>query len=140
VRLYLDSSVIVAIVTRDFFTDRAYHYLNIETPNMIVSDFAAAEFASAVARRVRMRELTPDQGRRAFVTFDGLAPRAIERIETSPADMKGAEAFLRRLDLPLRAPDALNIAIAQRIDATLMTFDDKMAVAVRALGVAVAAA
>lgn len=139
-RLYLDTSVIVAIVTRDFFTDRAYRYLNIETPDMIVSDFAAAEFASAVARRVRMRELTPDQARKAFVTFDRLAPRAIERIETSPADMKGAEAFLRRLDLPLRAPDALNIAIAQRIDATLMTFDDKMAVAVRALGVAVAAA
>lgn len=41
--------------------------------------------------------------------------------------MKAAEAFLRRLDLAIRTPDALNIAITQRIGAALATFDQKMA-------------
>jgi uncharacterized protein len=140
VKVYLDTSVIVALLIRDPFTDRAYRYLNAETPDLTVSDYSAAEFASAVARRVRMREMTADAARKAFVTFDGLAPGTVERVETSSADIKSAEAFLRRLDLTLRAPDALNIAVAQRIDATLMTFDEKMAVAAKALGVAVAAA
>jgi predicted nucleic acid-binding protein len=47
---------------------------------------------------------------------------------------------IRRLDLDIRAPDARNIAIAQRIGATLMTFDTKMAITAQAPGVPVAAA
>jgi predicted nucleic acid-binding protein len=139
VKLYLDTSVLVALLIKDPFTERAYRYLNAETSELSVSDYAAAEIASAVARRVRMRELTHDAARTAFVTFDGLSPRTVERVETSPADIKSAEAFLRRLDLPLRAPDALNIAIAWRIGATLMTFDERMALEARAIGVDVAA-
>lgn len=139
-KLYLDTSILVAMLTRDPFTERTYRYLKAETPALIVSDYAAAEFASAVARRVRMRELTEDAARLAFVTFDGLAPGTVERIETSATDIKVAEGFLRRLDLPLRAPDAVNIAITKRAGASLMTFDDKMTIAAKILGVAVVAA
>jgi predicted nucleic acid-binding protein len=42
--------------------------------------------------------------------------------------------------LPLRAPDAINIAIAQRLDTAIATFDDKMAACARALGAVVTAA
>jgi predicted nucleic acid-binding protein len=48
------------------------------------------------------------------------------------------EVFLRRLDLALRTPDAINIAMAQRLGATLVTFDKKMAAAARSIGTAVA--
>jgi len=37
------------------------------------------------------------------------------------ADVAAAAAFLRRLDLTLRTPDAPHIAIAQRIRAELLT-------------------
>jgi predicted nucleic acid-binding protein len=37
----------------------------------------------------------------------------------------------------LRTPDALNIAISQRVGAALATFDDKMADNARSLGVPV---
>jgi hypothetical protein len=46
----------------------------------------------------------------------------------------------RLLDLPLRAPGAINIAIAQRLDAALATFNDKIAACAKALGPTVAAA
>jgi antitoxin (DNA-binding transcriptional repressor) of toxin-antitoxin stability system len=39
--------------------------------------------------------------------------------------------------LGLRAPDAVNIAIAQRCAATLLTFDEKMARSARSLGMTV---
>ena len=77
----------------------------------------------------------------AFAVFDQFTARkAAQRVETCSADMKVAEGFLRGLNLPLRAPDALNIAIAQRIGASLLTFDVKMAASARALGLDVAAA
>jgi len=48
-----------------------------------------------------------------------------------------AISLVRRLDSGLRAPDALNIAIAQRCEAYLLTFDGKMARSARSLGVTV---
>jgi len=44
-----------------------------------------------------------------------------------------------RFDLPLRTPDALNIEIAQRVVAELLTFDKKLAANARALGTRVVA-
>jgi predicted nucleic acid-binding protein len=41
---------------------------------------------------------------------------------------------LRRLDMTLRAPDALTIMIAQRADAALLTFDAMMARSARTPG------
>jgi predicted nucleic acid-binding protein len=103
-----------------------------------VSDFAKAEFASAIARRVRMNELTSEEARTAFSAIDVWSARATRSIAVSPTDIAAASAFLRRLDLPLRTPDAINIAIAERAVCTLFTFDRKMAEAAAATGVPVA--
>lgn len=139
-RVYLDASVMVALLTNDPLTARADTFLRASTPVLVLSDFAAAEFASAVARRVRSGEIAVEDARAAFSALDTWAARTTQRVETTAADVKAAEAALRRLDLTLRTPDALNIAIAQRAGATLATFDTKMADAARALGTEVAAA
>lgn len=99
-----------------------------------------AEFASAVARRVRTGDITADEARRGFAAFDVWISRAPLREETITADVRAAEAFLRRLDLGLRTADALNIAIAERIRAALPTFDQKLAASARVLGIPVVAA
>lgn len=138
--LYLDASVIVALLTNDLFTSRADAYIRSHPDILIVSDFAGAEFASVIARRVRTREVTERVARRAFSEFDAWTARNTERTETTTVDVTTATRALRRLDLTLRTADAMNLAIAQRIDATLMTFDEKMTVAAKVLGVAVAAA
>ena len=61
-------------------------------------------------------------------------------METTSDDIARAETMLRRLDLNLRAPDAIHIVIAQRSEAMLVTFDLKMADSARFLGVTVATA
>ena len=48
-----------------------------------------------------------------------------------------AYAYVRRFDLRLRALDALHLAIARRVDATLITLDRRLASAARELGIAV---
>lgn len=138
-KLYLDASVLVSLLARDALTPRAYCLLRARTAELLVSDFAAAEFASALGQRVRTGELTAEEARAAFANFDVWTAQTTRRIETTAADVRAAEAFLRRLDLNLRAPDALHIAVARRMGAVLATFDEKMAVAVRALGLAVLA-
>ncbi len=72
-------------------------------------------------------------------TFDSWSVDADE-VEVVPADLIAAASILRRLDLNIRTADALNIAIALRLDATLATFDERMAENARALGATVAAA
>lgn len=132
--VYLDASVLVALLTNDPFTARADAFMRASKPVPIVSDFAAAEFASAIARRVRMGEIAPDEGRIGLSFFDAWTARATRREQTKAADVAAAEVFLRRLDLNLRTADALNIAIAQRLGVALVTFDAKMAANARLLG------
>jgi uncharacterized protein len=106
---------------------------------LVVSDFAAAEFASVIARHVRTKDIARREARIAFSTFDAWTARVAQRVDIGPPDIKAAEAFLRRLDLKLRTPDAINIAIAQRIGAALFTFDAAMIKSARALGMPVVA-
>jgi predicted nucleic acid-binding protein len=80
------------------------------------------------------------QRRRAQIAFTNLdlwLARSAQQVETSPVDMRLAAAFIRRLDLTLRTPDAVNLAIARRTDAELATFDVKMAANARVLGLSV---
>jgi uncharacterized protein len=140
-RLYLDASVLVSLLVQDALTARAYALLRSGTPwVLVVSDFAAAEFASALGRRARMTYLGAEEARAALTDFDAWTAREAQRVETTTADVRAAEAFLRRLDLTLRTPDALNIALAQRAAAALATLDQKMAVSARALGTEVVTA
>jgi predicted nucleic acid-binding protein len=137
-KLYLDASAIFALILPDAFSVRGSDYLDRKRPILLVSDFAKAEFASAVALRVRRLEMSTEGAREAFAGFDAWTIAESLQIEATTADIKTAEAYIRRLDLNLRAPDAINIAITQREGATLMTFDARMAECARALGVPVA--
>jgi predicted nucleic acid-binding protein len=134
VSVYLDASVLVSLFANDTMTARAEAFLRTHPSGLIVSDFVAAEFASAIARKVRIQALTADDARAAFATFDAWTAEKSERVHTVAADVDLATALLRRLDLTLRTPDAINIAITQRIRAELLTFDRQMAADAKTLG------
>jgi predicted nucleic acid-binding protein len=138
--VYLDTSVLVALFADDALNDRAQAFLETAPSLLVVSDFAAAELASAVARFVRMREMTRGVALKLFADFDAWIARSVQRIEISAADVTAATGMLRRLDLTLRTPDALHLAIAQRSGAELATVDTRMAAAAQTLGVGLAPA
>jgi predicted nucleic acid-binding protein len=124
----------VSLFTNDAFSASAYAALRARLSVEIVSDFGAAEFASAIARRFRMRIVTEKEAVSAFADFDHWRARVATHVVVESADVVAAETIIRRLDLPLRAPDALHIAIAQRLGAELATFDEKMKSGAQALG------
>ena len=131
---YLDASVLVSAFTRDPLTARAAEILGFLGTSILVSDFAEAEFASAIARKVRMGELTPTDAKRAFEAFDQWLARSTSPAQL-PGDIRHATKLLRSLGMTLRAPDALHLAIALRTDASLATFDRGMVASAEMLGI-----
>lgn len=137
VSVYLDVNVIVALFAVDPLNDRADKAMRVVRDDLMVSNLSAAEFSAVIARRVRTRDLHASESRTAFANFDVWCGRHTRQIEMGGSDVAGATVLMRRLDLPLRTPDALHIAIVQRAGCALLTFDRTMAKVARSLGVAV---
>jgi predicted nucleic acid-binding protein len=133
-KAYLDASVIVPLFLADPFTERAESLLR--TPDLapIVADWAVLEVSNVVSRRVRIQALTEQAALTVLANFDLWRGRWAADAETTRADVAAAIRFVRRFDLFLRGPDALHIAIAQRLGASLCTFDERMATAAAAIG------
>lgn len=134
---YADTSMVVSLLILDDGAAPAKRLLG-NAAGLLVSDFMRAEFAAAVARRMRMGLLRRDEAQRAFEALDTLAGHSTA-CQAETEDMRLVEAWLRRLEVNLRAPDALHLAIAHRLGAPLLTLDTGMADAARALGIPVAA-
>ena len=92
-----------------------------------VSDFAAAEVASALSRLVRMRSPPGERRETGLADFDVWRAAMTRVAEIRAVDARLAGVYVRRFDLALRAPDALHLAITRRLDATLVTFDRRLA-------------
>ncbi|HWD57818.1 MAG TPA: type II toxin-antitoxin system VapC family toxin [Stellaceae bacterium] len=138
--LYLDTSVIIPLILPDALVGRAEQFRATARDVLIVSDYAGVEFSSVVGRRVRTRELSGEDGTKVLEVFDLWRDRRARRAQIEPDDIVRAETHVRAFSLTLRGPDAIHIAIAQRLGATLVTFDRRMATAARMLGLAVAGA
>lgn len=133
--IYIDTSVIVPIFLNAPFVGKAKAILS--RGNLLLSTWALAEFAGVVTLRLRERQLSAAQARAVLATLDSWAAAVTQNVDTEAQDIRAAETFLRRLDLNLRAPDAVHLAIAQRSSAELATFDKKLAAAARNVGMTV---
>ena len=123
--LYLDASALLPLFIEEDRTGQAHESLRNNV--LIISDVAIAEFSSGVARRARLGEINDSGAAGVFAALDAWTLRATRREMLTTGDVILAISLVRRLELGLRAPDAVNIAIAQRCAATLLTFDARMA-------------
>jgi predicted nucleic acid-binding protein len=134
---YPDASVLLPTLIAEPTTEAVYDCLGADGRELLISDFAAAEVASALSRLVRMALLTDADASARLADFDAWRAAMSSPVDTAVSDTRLAYIFVRRFDLGLRAPDALHLAIARRLDATLVTLDRRLATAARELGVAV---
>lgn len=134
---YLDASVMLPILIKEPASAVVDAFMSTVQQELWVSDFAAAEVASAVSRLVRTGRLQPTDAAASLSDFDVWRAAMTTAAEIHAADVRLAGAYVRRFDLALRAPDALHLAIARRLDIVLVTLDRRMAAAARELGVAV---
>jgi hypothetical protein len=133
---YLDASFMLPILVKEPASAVVDSFMSTAQEKPWVSDFAAAEVASALSRLVRIGRLQAADGTACLFDFDVWRGAMTLSAEIHAADVR-LDAYVRRFDLGLRAPDALHLAIARRLDATLVTLDRRLATAARELGVAV---
>ena len=105
--------------------------------DVIVSDLALTELASALGRRVRQGDLTRDdalRAQRAITT--SIEAAQYQRAELTREVHRRAEHLLLTMTpTPLRAADALHLALAMSARAASMAvFDARLAGAARAVG------
>jgi uncharacterized protein len=134
---YLDASVLLPTLIAHPTTEAVYDRIDACDPPLLVSDFAAAEVASALLRLVRMAVLQGEDASSRLADFDAWRAAMSLPVEIGASDARLAYIYVRRFDLRLRALDALHLAIARRLDATLVTLDRRLAIAARELGIIV---
>ncbi len=133
--LYLDASALVPTLVDEAVSEAMLRFLAAATAPLIVSDFTAAEVASALSRLVRMGLLTAPRATERLRDFDLWRAQASEPIDFQPSDFRLANIFVRGFELALRAPDAVHAAVCRRAGLTLVTLDRRLAAAAAALDV-----
>ena len=133
-RVYVDTSLLTAYYSpeRDSALVQAYLASGID---LAISRLTEMEFASALSRKARTRELTPDDARRVLELFDSHVGTVFERLPVTVADLSAATRYIRRFDTALRTLDAIHAAVASREDILLATADVRMAKAATMLGI-----
>jgi uncharacterized protein len=131
--LYLDASALTKLLV----PERESNDLNAalaDADDVIISDLALTEIASALGRRVREGTVTLAQARR----LNGRAFRLLDscrHVELTPPIHRYAERLLLSASSWLRTLDALHLALAVDAKAaTVVTFDARLTGAARAQG------
>jgi predicted nucleic acid-binding protein len=108
--------------------------------DVLVSDLAVTELISALARSLRRGSLPRDAARRLqHAILARLDEGVYHRVELTRDVHRRAEQLLLSLtETPLRAADALHLALATSARAaSLASFDARLAAAARAVGLAI---
>lgn len=131
---YLDTSASANSIFADMGHQRIDRWIEERRPTMFYRDWMYGEFVAAVARRLRATGLDDATGEALIVAADRyLAGWSKEAATTD--DLASAIAFVRKFHIGLHLPDAIHVAVAQRLGATLITTDRQQFRAAKALGI-----
>ena len=136
--VYLDASALVKLFVPEEGSDALNQGLAGLT-DVIVSDLALTEMASALGRRTREHRLSREDAQRLYREASKLHA-ASRRAELTPPIHRRAERLMLSLTIPLRTLDALHLATAlDAAAATVVTFDPRLRDAAASQGLFVAA-
>ena len=136
--VYLDASALVKLFAPEEGSDALNQALAGLT-DVIVSDLALAEMASALGRRTREQRLTREEAHRLYREASKLHASS-HSAELTPPIHRRAERLMLSLTIPLRTLDALHLATALDAEAaTVVTFDPRLRDAATSQGLFVAA-
>jgi predicted nucleic acid-binding protein len=125
--LYLDTSALLPYYRREAASDAVQGLLVRQTRPVLISRLTVVELASALARWVRMGELTEPQANRIESAFhEDLAQGRFLVREIEPRHFERALQWLLTRKTALRTLDALHLACAEESGATLSTLDAAM--------------
>lgn len=131
----MDASFLIPMLVRESVSEAVRAFLAETEEELLVSDFAAVEVASGLSRLVRTGVLSAVEATGRLADFETWRAASTSPADGHSADARLAYTYVRRVELMLRAPDALHLAMAHRLQAMLVTFDRRLSRAAAALGI-----
>lgn len=132
---YIDTSILVAYYCPEPLSSGVQKALgNVKQP--VISLLVEVELYSAVAAKIRAKELDATTARRILAVFrKHLADGYYSTVPIEEAEYYLARDWIGGFSSSLRAPDALHLAAAFANDLTLLTADKSLAKSASHLGV-----
>lgn len=133
--IYLDTSFLTPLFRAEPVSQRIENFLAAQPPGTLaISQWTRVEFASVMARDVRMKTLDESTARKLVKEFDALADDSLHVLIPAAADFDLARDFVIEFATRLRGPDALHLAIARNNGVEeILTLDDGLLFAARKL-------
>jgi hypothetical protein len=133
--IYIDTSVLAAYYCPEPLSGRAQRALH-EEDDRAISWLVEAELVSALARKVRAREMRAADGHRILAVFQShLEQGTYTRLALEAAHFAKAREWLATFTVPLHTADALHLAVAALQGLPLLTADVALAKACARIGV-----
>jgi predicted nucleic acid-binding protein len=134
--LYLDTSLLIAALTRETDTKRMQVWLAAQEPDSLaISEWVTSEFSSALSIKLRSGQIEMTHRADALAMFRHLTADSFNILPVSGLQFRTAARFADQSALGLRAGDALHLAICADHGATLCTLDRRLGQAGPPLGV-----
>lgn len=134
---YLDASVLVAMFTVDEHSASTIAWLPGAQERLSLSTWGLTEFTSALGVAYRTGRFAAGEREAAEAALREWMRVGPQPVPLRPDDVGQARNLIRGTQVALRAGDALHLAIAQRLDTSVATFDRRMALAAADLGIPV---
>lgn len=134
--LYLDTSVIVSLITGEASAERIRQWLAPRLgEDICVSHWVTSEVSSALSLKIRTNQLSEAERTLALGAYGMMAAESLLMLEVSAVAFSSAARLADHHELGLRAGDALHLAVASEHGAELVTLDRRLAQAGPTLGV-----
>ncbi len=128
--------MLVAALTNEPATGRVQVWLSQQDPaSLLISEWVATEFASALSIKIRTGVLTVEDRARVAGAFTRLMSESLTVVPVTREHFLTAARFAEQYVIGLRAGDALHVAVAAGDGATICTLDKRLADGAIALGV-----
>jgi len=135
---YLDTSVIVAALTNEAATGTVRAWLASRSINDLhISEWVVTEVSSALSMKVRTGALTADRRTARLAYFRRMMVETFTVLPVVSFHFQAAARLADQHHLGLRGGDALHMALATDVGATLFTLDKRLAEAGKQVGAAV---